>query len=123
MTIQLLKPIQANGGILPEGTLIRIDSPDVIKRLICEGVGRLMDLAELWAEPMEDLVKWFPNAHFAQESFYLSESEHILNPEKYYTALKRGIEAGPNGPRARTGALQDDLQRLKTYCERRKSNA
>jgi len=75
---------------------------------------------EGWDESTTELIKWFLNANLLpQQSFSPAGFENILNPEKYYEYLKRDIEAGPKGPRSRYGALRGDLERLKTYCERR----
>ncbi len=68
-------------------------------------------------EPMAGLVKWFLNAQLPEEPFTLSPYERILQPSQYYIALRRDIESGLKGPRSIYGALEDDLQRLKAYCE------
>jgi len=187
MTIELLKPIKSNGEIIPEGTLVRIDSHEVTERMIKEGVGRVVNLADTldgilrqailaidagriwnttaqvrkletvidnsyrdvlagsktveefkaevtkwrqagtqepeannadgWGEAMAGLIQWFANASLPEDSFSICDHEHILNPEKYYSTLRRDIDQGPSGPRARTGALRGDLQRLKAFCE------
>ncbi len=62
-----------------------------------------------------DPVTWFLNAELPQEPFSLSLWEFICNPKKYYDFLKLDIAFGPEGPRARTGALQNDLKRLKIF--------
>ncbi len=72
-----------------------------------------------WNETMKELIGWFEAASLPEEPFSINSYEHILQPATYYIALRRDIEAGPSGPRARFGALQGDLQRLRDYCERR----
>jgi len=76
-------------------------------------------IADDWPEPMAGLVRWFENADLPQKPFSPSGYEHILRPATYYEALRRDIRQGPKTPRARYGALQSDLKRLKDYCKRR----
>jgi hypothetical protein len=119
MTIQLLRPIIANGEIISAGAIIRIDSPEVSEIIIREGIGRIVAAAkEVWPEPMTSLVYWFANTKdLPAQPFELSSYETIFHPVRYYEALRRDIEAGPKGPRSRYGVLQGDLQRLKFYCD------
>jgi len=56
MTIQLLKPIAARAGIIPAGTIIKIDSPEVGARIIREGVGRLIDPAGTMDETLRQTI-------------------------------------------------------------------
>lgn len=74
---------------------------------------------DVWDEPMAGLIRWFLNADLPEQPFSPSGYEHILHPATYYKALSRDIQQGPRTPRARYGALQGDLQRLKAYCEER----
>jgi len=74
---------------------------------------------DTWDEPTAVLIRWFMGATLPQESFSVSPWEHVLHPEKYDEFLKREIKAGPKTIRARYGALQGDLQRLRDYSERR----
>jgi len=76
-----------------------------------------------WDEPMAELIRWFLNYDLPEQPFSISPYEQVLHPARYYEALKRDIEAGPKCPRARYGALQSDLQRLKVYCEGMKPDA
>jgi len=55
---------------------------------------------------------------FPREPFPLSPFERVLSPDKYFEALRKDVEAGPKWPRAKTGALRDDLLRL---CQKQKS--
>jgi len=45
--------------------------------------------------------------------FELHPGESVVDMEKFLEALRRDIDAGPQGPRARTGALQADVRELK----------
>jgi hypothetical protein len=38
--------------------------------------------------------------------FYLNAWTHVVNPDKFFNALRRDVDRGVAGPRARTGALQ-----------------
>ena len=119
MNIKLLKPVTADGKIIPAGAIIRVDSPEVRERIIREGIGKPVDPADVWNEPMASRIHWFLNADLPEGPFSPCEYEHIFCPVTYYGCLRRDIDEGPTGPRARYGALQDDLQRLHDYCEGR----
>ena len=123
MTLRLLKPIDAEGDIIPAGKIVKIHDPETAHEMIRQGVGCPVNPADVWPKPMRSLIHWFLNADLPKEPFSPSAYEHILHPATYYESLKRDIEAGPRGPRARYGALQGDLQRLKAYCEERSVHA
>lgn len=65
------------------------------------------------------LIEWYRANRSALplESYQLSAGVYVSNPSKFYTQLDREIENGYQGPRARTGALQDDLEKLKSKLE------
>ena len=69
------------------------------------------------AWPLEDqyLVDWFIELEAPTEPFYLEAHRHIVNPVKFFSALRMDITAGPAGPRAKMGTLQCDLRELKAY--------
>lgn len=119
MTLKLLKPIDMEGEIVPAGKIVRVYDLETAHEMIRQGVGRPVDLADNWPEPMAGLIHWFLNADLPKEPFSPSGYEHILRPATYYEALRRDIRQGPKTLRARYGALQSDLKRLKDYCERR----
>ena len=48
----------------------------------------------------------------AAEPFELCQGVTILDPARWWRSIEGDIEAGPNGPRARYGAVQGDLRRL-----------
>ena len=67
----------------------------------------------MWPSNMHGLIEWFialkpPAAPFDQEPHI-----HVINPEKYFTSLKREIESGPSCPRGRNGTLICDLNTLR----------
>lgn len=57
MTIELLKPIEANGKVIPEGTIIRISSPEVTEKMVREGIGRPVNLADTMDEILQQTVR------------------------------------------------------------------
>jgi hypothetical protein len=72
-----------------------------------------------WSDRAKELIDWFRNAHLPMEPFQLSRHETITDPMKYYAMLGNDIEAGPTGARARCGVLEDDLKKLRDYCEKK----
>lgn len=118
MTLQLLKPLKANGQILVPGTKIKIETATG-KELIRQGIAKEFPepaVVNDWPEDIEELIEWFISASLPQEPFSPSDYECVLDPVKYYAVLRREIAAGPKHPRARV--LPGDLQRLRDYCER-----
>lgn len=68
-----------------------------------------------WSPEVQSLVGWFMTLTPPAESFYLEDHLHVLDPVKYFHALRRDIQTGPKGPRARMGTLQTDLYKLRVY--------
>jgi len=68
-----------------------------------------------WPSKDQSLVDWFIELEAPTEPFYLEAHRHIVNPVKFFSALRMDITAGPDGPRARMGTLQCDLRKLKAY--------
>jgi hypothetical protein len=68
-----------------------------------------------WSQDMADLIAWFRSAvgRLPLEPFSLSPCAMVSDPARCYAAIELDIAAGPLGPRARTGALQHDLRRLR----------
>ncbi len=62
--------------------------------------------------PQIDIPSIRVGTHPPTEPFELSKGVVVLKPALWWTATRRDIAAGPNGPRARYGSLQQDLQRL-----------
>ena len=69
-------------------------------------------IKSLWNTEMTDILLWFETAVLPTKAFQLDPCRQIINPVKFYQALQMDVEAGPKGPRARTGALQEDLKLL-----------
>ena len=52
------------------------------------------------------------------EPFQLDQARFVSDPVLFLVRLYRDVQAGPQGPRARTGALQEDLRLLYTLDTR-----
>ncbi len=52
------------------------------------------------------------------EPFQLDPARFVSDPFSFLVRLYRDVQAGPQGPRARTGALQEDLRLLYTLDTR-----
>ena len=110
------------------GYQIRVDGPDILltaehdppaelaTTLLAELKGckaeevRLLNTA--WPAEVKTLLDWFTTAPTEKAPFQLSACVRVLNADLFYAALRRDIEAGPCGPRARTGAIHGDLRDL-----------
>jgi hypothetical protein len=68
-----------------------------------------------WTPKEQALIDWFLTTELPKEPFLLSQGVYIQDTQKFYAALRGGIQAGRTGPRARTGALQNDLRQLKAH--------
>jgi len=77
----------------------------------------------VWDEATAALIDWFQGADLPKRPYSISPYEKVLQPEWFYITLEQDIAVGPKGSRARYGALQSDLRRLKAYCEGRRANA
>jgi hypothetical protein len=67
----------------------------------------------LWPPEVQSIVDWFMTLDLPTEPFFLEAHRHVVDPEKFFQSLRQDIEAGLDGPRARMGTLQYDLQKLK----------
>ena len=86
---------------------IRQHKPEVIAILTSPGLQ-----ASGWDSETAELIRWFSGAEPPTKPFELSKGVTVANPAHFWEALRRDIAAGPRGPRARYGALQQDLRRL-----------
>ena len=48
----------------------------------------------------------------SQEPFDLAPWVRVVDPSRFSASLRADAQAGPSGPRARTGAFLEDLERL-----------
>ena len=65
-----------------------------------------------WDEQTSGLIDWFVSADLPVAPFRLRSGVEVTDPQKFYTSLRNDIEQGVEGARARTGALQEDLEGL-----------
>jgi ribonuclease D len=76
-----------------------------------------------WNQEMSDLITWFNSAKLPSKPFVLRDGHTIIDPDKWYGAMKVFIDDGPRGPRARTEALRGDLMALQAaFGEQENSN-
>ena len=69
-------------------------------------------------ETLLELVEWFLLASgLPRDPFTLKPGVHVTNPGKFYRYLVANISQEPQGPRAKSGALREDLQALKEITE------
>jgi hypothetical protein len=70
---------------------------------------------------MVALIQWFTEARaggrLPKEPFAFSVGVEVVNTAGFYEALHHDVLAGSNGPRAKTGALKADFERLKGLME------
>ena len=65
-----------------------------------------------WDAETQRLIDWFLTATPPAEPFELCRGVTILDPVRWWRSIHNDIEWGPNGPRARYGAVQGDLHKL-----------
>ncbi len=58
-----------------------------------------------WDEATAAHVAWFRSAPAPSEPFYLQPGVTIVDPVRYWAALRADVAQGPSGPRAHYGAL------------------
>ena len=81
---------------------------------------RLADSAGTWNAEAAELVTWFQNTgdRLPVEPFDVCSGCRVVEPTRFYAALRSEIASGPAGPRARLGTLQVDLRRLRDIVQR-----
>jgi len=67
----------------------------------------------VWSTEDQILIDWFMELDPPPAPFYQEPHIRVIDPEKYFAALRREIAAGPSSPRGRNGALLHDLKTLK----------
>ncbi len=65
-----------------------------------------------WDTETRRLIDWFSTTTPPAEPFELVPGVVIMDPARWWRSIRSDIECGPNGPRARYGAVQGDLRRL-----------
>lgn len=66
-----------------------------------------------WDAETVSNIRWFRSAKLPAEGFALNSGLTVVNPELFRKGLEMDIEQGPRGIRARFGAVQGDLRRLR----------
>jgi hypothetical protein len=66
-----------------------------------------------WPAEVKALIDRFIISTVPESPFQLNAHTHVIDADLFYATLRRDIETGPNGPRARYGALQCDLMDLR----------
>ena len=65
-----------------------------------------------WEDDVLVIIEWLRNPDPPAEPFRLDQVVSVSDPPLFWRTIKGDIAAGPTGPRARYGAIQDDLRRL-----------
>ena len=65
-----------------------------------------------WDAETNRLIDWFSTTTPPAERFELCSGVTILDPARWWRSIEGDIALGPNGPRARYGAVQGDLRKL-----------
>ncbi len=115
--VSLLQEAEAAGlSVRVDGDRLVVRGPKkagaIAERLLDHKAEVLKVLSAEWDAEMLTLIRWFLGTHPPAEPFELSKGVVVLKPVLWWTAARRDIATGPNGPRARYGALQQDLRRL-----------
>ncbi len=115
--VSLLQEAAAVGlSVHVEGDRLVVRGPKsagaIAERLLDRKAEVIEALSAEWDAEMLTLIRWFLGTRPPAGPFELCRGVTVLKPALWWTATRRDIAAGPNGPRARYGALQQDLQRL-----------
>ena len=71
-----------------------------------------------WSNETQDHVNWFLASEPPTEPFEFYRGVTVARPVEFWESLRGDVSAGPCGPTARTGALQQDLRRLyELFCD------
>ena len=65
-----------------------------------------------WTADLAALIEWFLPMIPPTEPFTLYQGVRVVDPSKFWNALKSDITTGPDKARGMTGALEKDLRRL-----------
>ncbi len=115
--VSLLQEAEAAGlSVRVDGDRLVVRGPKsadaIAERLLDHKAEVLKVLSAEWDAEMLTLIRWFLGTRPLTEPFELSKGVTVIRPALWWTATRRDIAAGPGGPRARTGALREDLLKL-----------
>ena len=109
----------------PIGAIVTIGSGiDRVKNTVEEGSHAVFPVSDAndnsdnsanrsdWDAETLRLIEWFRSVTPPTEPFDLCRGVVILDPVRWWRSIEGDIASGPNGPRARYGAVQGDLRRL-----------
>lgn len=63
-----------------------------------------------WTDAVKTMVARLRQIGPAKEGFELGPGRTVIGPEKYHASMLQDADAGPKGPRSRTGAFQQELR-------------
>ena len=78
----------------------------------------LLPILHTWGPVTGLHVLYLLYAAVPSEPFQLDQARFVADPVSFLVRLYQDVQAGPLGPRARTGALQEDLRLLCTLDTR-----
>ena len=109
--------LHAEEGRLQCRLLRRGVTPE-LERALRRHKSTIIETLEQWGPGAGYLVLWFlESAPLTQKPFQLDRARRVTDPSRYFYALYVDVQAGPAGPRARTGALEAELRLLHTRLE------
>ncbi len=124
--VSLLQEAEAAGlAVRVDGDRLVVRGPKsagaIAERLLDHKAEVIEALSAEWDAEMLTLIRWFLRTHPPVEPFELCRGVTILRPALWWTATRRDVAAGPNGPRARYGALQSDLRKLAALVKKKET--
>ena len=85
-----------------------------LKEAIRAHSATLLPILHTWGPETGVHVLYLLYEAVPSEPFQLDQARFVRDPFTFLVRLYRDVQVGPQGPRARTGALQDDLRLLYT---------
>ncbi len=93
--------------------------PDLVLEAATRVVKRsLLPILHTWGSLTGLHVLYLLYEAAPSEPFQLDPARFVSDPVLFLVRLYRDVQVGPEGPRARTGALQEDLRLLYTLAIR-----
>ncbi len=124
VAVSLLQEADAAGlTVRVDGDRLVVRGPKsagaIAERLLHHKAEVLKVLSAEWYAEMLTLIRWFLGTHPPTEPFELCRGIAVIKPALWWAVMRRELVLGPQGtPRARTGALQQDLRRLAALMKR-----